>query len=627
MTKRIQWLDSLRVYAFALVVIYHLGSSFLPAGFFGVNLFFALSGFLITGKFLDAVLKEEKESFWTFLKKRGGRLLPGLVLMFLVTSLFLLVASPDLRVDYFRQFAGASGFMTNWYEIRSGGSYEAQFIPHIYVHTWTLAIEMHFYFLWGGALYLIARRAKSREGRRKSRPAKDQVQVRLSVLVLSLAFFVLPHILMIAGSFLGWSTSFLYFSDFTRMSPFFAGALMACLTGMESVAPPVRKLADDLSKGISWALFLVPLVLMAVLSFNLSYEDPSTYRWGFLMVDLLCFLALGGCRILDLQYDAWKEIPPIHYLAQASYGFYLFHWPIYVALSTTPLPGGLTIFLTLVLASLLAWLNLNLWEPLVLSRKLARVFQKEKRRITNGAFILAILGVILVFVQGMTAPPLLSLDNQLWSSSLNQELDQVVDEGEKVKEMIAQEKLAEQQRKEEEAMLKKARAEGFTMVGDSVTLGMRKEILKAFPKAQVNGKVSRFLHQGPDILRSMAKSGHLKEMVVIGLGNNVYPSFKKSCAEIIDLLPSGSRIIFISPYQRDANKMSDVIKYANYLPELEKEYPFVTIADWNQAARAHPDFFKGTDGVHFYAHKDGIPLYINTLKEAIAKAYKKPAKP
>lgn len=626
MTKRIQWLDSLRVFAFVLVVIYHLRSSFLPAGFFGVNLFFALSGFLITGKFLDRILKEEKESFWTFLKKRGGRLFPGLVFMLLITGFFLLMASPDLRVDYSRQFAGAMGFMTNWYEILSGGSYEAQFIPHIYVHTWTLAIEMHFYLLWGGILYFIAGKTGAGMRQRESNPVKHQVQVRMGVFILSLIFFFLPHILMIMGSIVGWSTSFLYFSDLTRMSPFFAGSLMACLTGMESVAYPARKLADNLSKALAWAVFIVPLALLAILSFNLSYEDPSTYRWGFLLVDVFCFLALGGCRLLDLQYDRWKEPALIHYLAQSSYGFYLFHWPIYVALSTTPLPLGVSILLTLILASLFAWLNLYLWEPLLLGKKMPRIFQQEKRKITNGAFVASLVGLILIIVQGVTAPPLLSLENQLWSSSLNQELDQVVDEGEKVKEIIAQEKLAEQQRKEEEAMLKKARAEGFTMVGDSVTLGMRKEILKAFPKAQVNGKVSRFLHQGPDILRSLAKSGHLKDMVVIGLGNNVYPSFKKTCAEIIDLLPSGSRLIFISPYQRDANKNSDVIKYANYLPQLEKDYPFVTIADWNRAAKDHPDFFKGTDGVHFYAHKDGIPLYINTLKEAIAKAYKKPAK-
>ena len=164
------------------------------------------------------------------------------------------------------------------------------------------------------------------------------------------------------------------------------------------------------------------------------------------------------------------------------------------------------------------------------------------------------------------------------------------------------------------------------MICDSIALGVRDSILQAFPSSQVNGKVSRFLHEAPDILRAMIKSGHLKEMVIISLGNNVYPSFAKTTEEIISILPAGTRVIFVSPYDSSEPANSDLNKYANYLPSVEKKYPFVTLANWHKVSQEHTDIYDGTDGAHFFARKAGIPLYIQTLTEAIARSYQRPTK-
>lgn len=628
MNKRLPWFDSLRVFAFLLVVIYHLGKTKLPAGFFGVNLFFALSGFLLTAKVLDRILLSDADfSFPSYLKSRGKRLLPAMVMMLLISTLFLFVGSSDLRVDYFRQLAGVFGFTTNAYEIFSGGSYEAQFVPHIYVHTWTLAMEVHFYLLWGGILYFLIHYSAKRHAKS---PEARQEWVRLCIFFLSLVLLIFPTLLLVFGAFQGWPTAFLYFSDLTRMTPFFVGSLVASMTGMSSLAYSTKKWAKGSPLQTLLALF-GSLALYILLSFKLGYSAPATYRWGFPLLDALCFLLLFATRMLDLQWQGGEDPRPIRFLSRISYGFYLFHWPIYVVLSSTGLPRPFVLLLTVSMAFFLSWFNHDVWEPLLLQKdgnalhlpfKIA-AHRRKSRQVAQWSVLLIF---VFMLIQLITAPPILSLESRLWSSSLQQEIDQVKEAGTTVRDQIAREKQAEQQRKEAEALQAKARSEGFSMICDSIALGVRDSILQAFPSSQVNGKVSRFLHEAPDILRAMAKSGHLKEMVIIALGNNVYPSFAKTTEEIISILPSGTRVIFVSPYDSSEPANSDVNKYATYLPSLEEKYPFVTVANWHKVSQEHTDIYDGSDGAHFFARKEGIPLYIQTLTEAIARSYQRPVK-
>lgn len=628
MNKRLPWFDSLRVFAFAIVVLYHLEKAKLPAGFFGVNLFFALSGFLLTAKVLDQIVDSDRQwSFSSYLKSRAKRLLPGLLLMLIVSALLLFFGSPDLRVDYSRQLAGVLGFTTNIYEIVSGGSYEAQFAPHVYVHTWTLAMEVHYYLFWGAILYFLLHYSAKRHPKN---PEDRQEWVRLCIFFLSLLLLVLPTLMMLFGSFRGWSTAFLYFSDLTRMTPFFVGTLVASMTGMSSLAYPTKKWAKA-SPLVTLLVLIGSLALYLLLAFKLSYSRPATYRWGFFVVDVLCFLLLFSVRILSLQRTSGEDPRPIRFLSKISYGFYLLHWPIYVVLSSTSLPHLVVLLLTLVSAFLLSWFNLAIWEPLILhregteSRLPAKLSAHQQKSKALAQWSMAI-ALVLTLVQVFTAPSALALENRLWASSLQQEIDSVKQAGTTVRGLIASEKQAVQQQKEDEAQQAKARTTGFSMVCDSIALGVRDQILASFPSSQVDGEVSRFLHEAPDIIRSMINSGQLKEMLIVALGNNVYPNFAETSEEIVSLVPSGTRIIFVSPYDSSEPADSDLNKYAEYLPSLEKKYPFVTLANWHKVSQEHSAIYDGTDGAHFFARKEGAPLYIQTLAEAIARSYQKPAK-
>ncbi len=127
----------------------------------GVDLFFTLSGYLTTALLIDEFAKHKKIDIVSFFRRRFYRILPPLVLTILLVLPLALLVRNDFIANIGNQIAAALGFMTNFFEILSGGSYENQFSPHLFVHTWTLAIEVQYYLVWAGLVWYLTRISKS----------------------------------------------------------------------------------------------------------------------------------------------------------------------------------------------------------------------------------------------------------------------------------------------------------------------------------------------------------------------------------------------------------------------------------------------------------------------------------
>ena len=165
------------------------------------------------------------------------------------------------------QIAGVLGFMTNFYELLTGGSYESQFIPHLFVHNWSLAVEVHYYILWGLAVWFLSKQSKSIG------------QLRGMVFLLSAAAFLISFFSMFIGSFLVTSYSSVYFSSLTHVYPFFLGSVLATIVGVRQTTSLVKQLDKiwDLRKdpfsfwGRFWILTHFDLLCQIYLSLCLSY--------------------------------------------------------------------------------------------------------------------------------------------------------------------------------------------------------------------------------------------------------------------------------------------------------------------------------------------------------------------
>lgn len=625
MKNRVQWLDSLRIYALLIIIIYHFYGEFLKAGFLGLEIFFAISAFLITGGAIDKLtinIEEEGEtklSFGQFISRRLKRLIPALLLMILITLIFIFIAGKDLRVDFNRQLAGVLGFITNWYEIITGGSYESQFVSHVFLHTWSLSIEMHYYIIWAIILIIFAKLSNRKVIKYRGnsdRAYKVRADFCYKIMMTSVVCIIISSLSLILGSFMGLSKSMLYFSDITRLSPFFYGSLAASITGLSIKNPMFKKYADDFGFLKAALILTLALLIIALMAYHFSYESNLTYRLALPICSLLCFIILIAASIMDINSNKHIEARFINILSDHSYNIYLFHWPLFVIFSYL-VDRNEAVFLSLLLASITSFFEKRIWEYLFVRKdKGLASFSVGMLRFP---IIYILLPIAMAFLMAInyTAPDILSLEMDLWAGKLEQDKDNLADDVTQIYNKIVETNKEAQE---------KLRKEKICFIGDSVILGLRGYILKEFPKSSVDGKVSRFVHEVPDIIEKMKKEGSLSYTLVLALGNNIYPSFRKDLDNILKLLPKSSRVVVVSPYDSHAVTNSDIEKFAKYLRNIEDKYPYVELADWNKIAKENPKLFRGTDGVHFYANKEGIPIYLDMIKNALLRVKEKAEK-
>lgn len=156
-------LDGLRALAVLAVLLYHISPNQFIGGYIGVDLFFVISGFLITYRNLQNIQNPNKKftlkNFWL---RRARRLIPALVLVILVCVPIGAIIYPDILVGAFRQVAGALTYSTNWVEIIHGSNYFDQANPSLFKNFWSLAVEEQFYIIWPPLLLLLlSRRLKN----------------------------------------------------------------------------------------------------------------------------------------------------------------------------------------------------------------------------------------------------------------------------------------------------------------------------------------------------------------------------------------------------------------------------------------------------------------------------------
>lgn len=316
-------LDGLRGLALVGVLLFH-ADGLLPGGYLGVDLFFVLSGYLITALLLAEHRSTGRVDLYAFWLRRARRLLPALLALMPAIALYgWLFARPEDLHTLRMQALASLGYFANWHAIFDHRSYWQLFAaPSPLEHTWSLSIEEQFYLLWPLVVVGILRRYG----------ARAVLGVSLLLTALSMGAMVLL--------FSPGATSRVYLGTDTRMAAILAGASLAAVLPLGSRLGAAR---------LRWldALGIVAVAGLAVAWCTLPGTSSFLYHGGFWLTEL-GVLVLIACAVAGPQGVVARalSLKPLTWLGTISYGVYLWHWPVNVLLTaerTSLHPGMLQV--------------------------------------------------------------------------------------------------------------------------------------------------------------------------------------------------------------------------------------------------------------------------------------------
>lgn len=380
-------LDGLRGVAVLGVLLFHV--NWLKGGYLGVDLFFVLSGFLITSLLLVEWQATQHIALGHFWIRRARRLLPALFALLPMVSLYALIFADSTELSRIRGDGLATLlYVANWRAIFGGSDYWALFVaPSPLEHTWSLAIEEQFYVLWP---LLVAFTLKVTRGK---------ASVLFGICVVLAVGSAVAMALLYAPE----RASRVYMGTDTRGASILVGAALACWR--------VRHVTPQTSKSTP-LLDAVGLVAVAWLSYawcTLEGQSPRLYRGGF-WISELAVLVLIACTWQG-QRSLWGRLlmlAPLRGLGLISYGLYLWHWPVFVVLSEsrTHLSGISLGLLRLAVSGLVAVLSYRFLELPIRRHGLKR----WPPGIVVPAAVAASVAAILFSTRGATAVPKTVLD-------------------------------------------------------------------------------------------------------------------------------------------------------------------------------------------------------------------------
>ena len=339
-------LDGVRAWAVIVVVAFHAG--LVKAGWVGVDVFMALSGFLITGVLINELEKKQSLSLSNFWRRRARRLLPGLFVLLALVAVLSQFSLTNWTIPTPREVVGALSYSSNWLRLGVNQSYWDIFnAPSVLDHLWSLAIEEQFYLLWPLVVLM-----SWKIGRRRG-------------VILATGFmFIVTAILQILMALNNVSIERIYVGTDTRAPAFLAGAF-ACL---------IRPVLSE--RSVVWLRrsIVVPAVVLITACFVLVGDERVTYQ-GPLIVVSLCgaWLALSASHVsVTSKKFLMLTAKPLTSIGRWSYGIYLFHWPTLIVVGMSEFNSGIRFLIAMVGSTFLAAVSYELFENRIRSSGISR---------------------------------------------------------------------------------------------------------------------------------------------------------------------------------------------------------------------------------------------------------------
>ena len=564
-------IDGLRAIAVIAVMLYHLDLKWIPGGFLGVDLFFVISGYVITRLLLDSIQRSGGLDLRGFYSARIRRLLPPLIFMIIVTTVAVGFWAPDTM----RRFLGDTPFalfggMNWWLIFRQTDYFEAIGRPPLLQHTWSLGVEAQFYLIWPLILLLVLRFFGK---------SKISGAALLIAAISGITLFIVSLQVDAANTA---QVSHVYFGTDTHSIGLFLGSALAVSWVPQNLQEKVSKKAQDFidTLGVFGFLGLIATFLL------IDQSEPTLYKIAFPLVGVL------GCAILtSIVHPASRFAPilsskPLIWIGERSYAIYLWHWVIFqVTRPDFDLDGSTwaVVALRILIVLALADISLRFVELPIRTGLIDYWFKGLKyrtKRIRTRQKISALLAFLLVLA--------LTSTSAIRAISIgDKELNQL-------KEQLAPAPTTPESY---------PGVTGLWVTGDSVILGVRAELGLREKIGLINARVGR---QAPELIEVMQndKLNMIGSTVIFNLGNN-NKLVEEQVALIFQELKDQPKIIVINTavprIWRDINNEL-IAKYA-------AKYG-ASLVDWASISAGHPEFF-GPDGVHLVP--TGVRAYVDAI--------------
>ncbi len=588
-TQTVAALDGIRAVAIIAVIIYHMNGSVLTGGFLGVDIFFVLSGYLITWILLDRFVRLGKIDFKGFYLARARRLLPAFVFMVFVILMFVALWAPDTIERFLADLPWASVGLSNWWFIFKDYDYFAQLgRPSLLQHTWSLAIEAQFYALWPLLIAVLA-------------PTLMLKRMQLLAVAGAVASWLALVWVATAGvNSYGEFPPALYFGTHTHSSGLFLGAALAVFW-----KPRNFKSRYSLSVERSFTgLGLLALAILAWALTNVNQITGENYLIGFPLTALATTLLIASVVHPASRVSKWMGKPLLQWIGTRSYGLYLWHWIVIQVMRPgldIDAPAYMVYTFQVVVMLAITEFSYRFVETHIRRGFIAQTWVKIKAQTPRTRRWIAVMMATICAIPLTTATAISSnavtiahsdplavgkvviLDPSISPTRVStSSITSTPDEPEEDREVWVH--------------------------GDSVMLGAKYGFEKGF---EVAGFKATVAIQAPDLMRQIkryAKRHGDKYDVILNLGVN--GTLKELyLTRIFGYLKNVNRVVIINAsvprvWQDPNNRL---------IAQIAARYPNVRIADWALAAEDKNEYF-ASDGVHLTPK--GVKAYIEVAQTA-----------
>jgi len=561
-------IDGLRAVAVIAVMFYHLGFSWIPGGFLGVDLFFVISGYVITRLLLDSIAQSDGLDLRGFYIARARRLLPALLFMLISTTIAIGIWAPDTikRLLTDTPFS-LSGTMNWWLVAHHQDYFESIGRPPLLQHTWSLAVEAQFYLVWPLILYFILKQF----GKKHIPLASLAIAAASGITLLFVSFSL--------DASNASKVSHVYFGTDTHSIGLFLGAALAVSWIPQNFTKTVSKKAQDFIDGVGFIGFIG---ILAAFLF-IDETQPTLYKIAFPLAGLC-----GAAIIMSVVHPASRFAPVLQnpvflWIGERSYSIYLWHWVIFqVTRPSVDLAGKEWALYALRILIVLALSDISLrYVELPIRRGVIQYWlkglkyrtKKERTQQTRTFSVITAVVLLLAAVVSVRAIGIANEQRQKLEASLTSK----------------------------PAAISEAATGGLWVTGDSVILGIRAKLGETHPISVMNARIGR---QAPELLSVILhdKSQASGAPVILDLGNNNALTREQTVA-IFEAVKDQPQIIVVNtavprPWREGNNAL---------INEIASQYPRVTIIDWNSISEGHPEYF-APDGVHLVPA--GVDVYV-----------------